>query len=596
MLISIALVLVTSTSSPVTELFRDAHRGPPSKLKTARTDDGRLVAVIGEFDVGLDETTSTDPVIVANALSQFISAHAVAFGGDRNFELTLIHSETSQIDDQLRAMRFLQTHRGHAIDGGEITVTLFESGRIHSVNGPIAAASTYADLELSSPSPADVLAIIHVAGQALPASEIAAAALDTLREVDFVFGVDGRAHYVSAESDVEAERVLLLDEPATLWIVDTGAAIVRLREDGGIESAVSKRRTANGACDVRRQDYLKFTSGVIMGFNRDGKNGTIVNRISCDGDFAFSGCDWRLKRSEGGISHPIPRVDDADSFSEVQINGACTGFIPAFTSTDANDVEEQTGFFAMHRARAHMITNAFTAVTVDQTDPVEMHVDASAATGSDFSAFFDTILKEIHMGNSISTEVDVMFHEYGHYVQWAYGDTSFNCTSTDHGAATGETIANAFAYIMALSEFQLGYHSVLGMAGGQAPVAHTDSASRIVNPAGDCVLGVDGSNPREIHIFGRAFEQAVWELLFNKNCNSDTCTANTTFGSTIWTGGASASTVRLRVGTALAHAQKVLGTSQNFFQISLHMEDRIGNDVDAATESRAALVFSHHGY
>jgi hypothetical protein len=186
-------------------------------------------------------------------------------------------------------------------------------------------------------------------------------------------------------------------------------------------------------------------------------------------------------------------------------------------------------------------------------------------------------------------------HEYGHYVVWTYGDSligsglSSNCIQgIDEGDAAHETLGNVFGGLFAVSSKTINpkYGAYTGLVA--APPPHTDAASLIVHDV-FCT-----SNQMDPHNKARAFEQAVWELLFNLDATVDAATSTSGPGDRIWVGASREDVVR-HVGTALGFALKVLGENITHQQIAAQMIVKIRLDSGSAIANRAKAVFVHHG-
>lgn len=617
------------------ELFRGQHLGDERQLSTALDAEGRVITVIGRFDIGLDAESSADPSTVAEALAVFLGANADAFGCDDDFGLGLTHHETLVVDDELRVMRFMQVLGRDAIQSSEVSVTLYADGALHSVNGAIGRASDYSDLFFAEPSPESVAAVAAAARAALishgrSASQIGVDALAS--PMALVEGLPGRNHFVSVLEDVAIERQIAVDGLELVWLVDTPQATVQVSDLGDVISVASKLRHNVAACNSRHSDYSKFfgtntviefsagdvcdisdcdpcgladcsdlecgcANGVCRCVNEGGKSGTTLgSAISCDGDNFFGTCTWKLKREEGGLSHGMARVEDESGFNnELEISDPGCDTPPTFNSANVDDLEEQTALYSIHRSRLSMLDNAWnlTGSTVDRQANVDIHVDHNSHPDMDTpaGAFFDTFQTSIHLGSLSSRDMDIMFHEYGHYAHWVYGDMSINCTQADQGLPLGESVANSFAYVTALEEMILTYSAVQGMGGGQAPQPHTNGTSRLTQ-----TLDLFPCDTQDEHLIGRPFEQAVWELLWNRNCLTvDTCTNSMAFGNTVWIG-ATRDQVNTHVARSIGSALKVLGFSFNYNQLVVQVEERIRLTSGVDTRDRARAVFDHHGY
>lgn len=179
-------------------------------------------------------------------------------------------------------------------------------------------------------------------------------------------------------------------------------------------------------------------------------------------------------------------------------------------------------------------------------------------------------------------------HEYGHYIVWTYDDLSSNCVQgEDEGSAVNETLAEIFSGFFARVNRKI--DARYGAYSGTGTDPHTGPDTVLLHDI-NCAGGDNYG-----HDLGGAFEQAVWELLFNRDCSIDACSRDTrTNGNRIWRR-ASRDDVQRHVGAALGYALNVLGQNVTHQQVAAQMLEKISSDSGRETKNRARAVFIHHG-
>jgi hypothetical protein len=240
--------------------------------------------------------------------------------------------------------------------------------------------------------------------------------------------------------------------------------------------------------------------------------------------------------------------------------------------------------------RAFIHQNVWSQVAPNRDANVDIHMDDTTVVDANGnpSAFFNGFFTSIHAHQGRGQK-QVLMHEYGHYVVWTYDDVSGYCEQgIDEGDAIDETLGNVFAGLQALANGDINprYGAYSGLDG--APVPHTNAASLIMH---DVFCTANQDDPHEK---AEAFEQAVWELLFNRNATMDVTTNASSHGNRIWIGASRADVIR-HVGASLGFALKVLGANNTHQQIAAQMIEKVRLDSGSATADRAKSVFLHHG-
>lgn len=545
--------------------------------------EGRATTVIGRFDVGLDADSSWDEAEVADATARFLIIHGEAFGLRPGETVALKVVRIDALDDSTHVASVQQVHgdRRVPVVDREMSAVFWADGSLHSVNGSVLPNTPLPEPDLQ---PADAVASARPTGEAEPA--------ELVPEV-----VDGTTIYTAPGVAVE----LMTDGfGALVWRVrDKHWVTIVDDATGAISHAHDTRRFVNGSCNVRYRDFEKNANGFTTMLIADpdyvspGTTGTRTEQLTCQADDWFGTCYWKLRYE--GVTHSINRVED-ESGAEVEVAQSCSSSaVPQLTSAGGNSLREQTAFWAANHMRTFTLQNVWNQVAPNRTESVDYHIDGDYYTCGHFNPTTTSIHLEPACGLT-----DIFLHEYGHYVSWSYNGLSSACSDgTNEGDPLEETVANLFAMITVADDpdtkplyGSLGEGGSLprdGLGGGQGPAPHITGAG-LQLPTVDCTV-VDK------HLIGNAFEQAVWELLFDHDCTAagSACASADTLddGAEIWDLGDEA--VITRVGASLAFAHKALGTDVTFAQFRAQMIAKIQVDSGATIANRASAVFSHHG-
>ncbi len=299
-------------------------------------------------------------------------------------------------------------------------------------------------------------------------------------------------------------------------------------------------------------------------------------------------CIWELRR-ETGISQKIMRVQDYDS-AELSMATTCPAQ-PTFGGCNANSLRQQTAFWTTEQMRSFMQSYVWFYTSPTQAGPVAPWVDWPR-TNCAYYAWGAYSSIECAAAES---KAHVFMHEYGHHVVWTYGDVGNQCVpnvgagNLYESDAIDETYANVFAALFAAADSAPGgirpqYGAVAGLA-YQAPSPHTN--------AGSIVSGYGRCGSVDFHNIGRAFEQAMWELMWNRNCSSVACTTTSAFGSAIFPS-ATQTQVLVSMGTALGYSLSVSGMEPKFQSLWTHMYVKLIGLHGVTEANNANDVMTHH--
>ncbi|HEV2841661.1 MAG TPA: hypothetical protein VGW39_10080 [Chthoniobacterales bacterium] len=566
------------------------------ETKVIKDPQGAALSVVGHYDVGLEKgaglwSSSRAPApVVAAAITKFILDDRKRSGLSDDDNLRLVVKSVDRVDNHTVVAQVHQYVGELRVIDSDVTAVFTEDGFLESLNGgivPNRSPQAQAALKVDR-----VLEILKS-----DAKTKAMGDLDGFQEAgeNEWRRKDGAAIVVGWSRKYKAPTWKASLPEEIIWIDDKGGPIVR-RESHRLFGPTT-------GCNVRhrewpRSDNGKATSLAEKSSASDGQlSGTMISRITCEANESSGMCHWRLQRQPGGFKHPIDRIQDEDGGEKQWSQGCGSSSTPSFTAQNGDALREQGAFYVANQMRFYINENVWTQVAPHRDANVDIHLDDDTVVDSSGgpSAFFDGFTTSIHAHSSRGWQ-QVMMHEYGHYVVWTYGDIgsltglSLNCEQgVDEGRAIHETLANVFAALYARdsSDIKPQYQAYSGLVAAPAP--HTDAESLLMHD----VFCTD--NQGDPHEKAEAFEQAVWELLFNRDCTVDTCTSGMGVnGGTIWHN-ASNNAIYRHVGAALGSALRDLGENITHSQVALMMVVKIQKDSGIEAANRAKSVFVHHG-
>lgn len=580
-------------------------------------EGGKLLSVFGLFDLGI-EMVDAEFGDVGEGLAQFFTEHRLSYGLHVPVEAESL--EVTRLDpiDAGRAVVHLEQHTadGARIFDSELTVVIWNDGLVESINGPVRGFVPPSRTER---------AVHEVLGAARAIPDFAAPTAEDLMSSVYRAG----AYRWADEDAIAAERGFDPEAAAYVWDVSSSDRIERIRLRDDDLSVISRRELLDPIdvdstrCSIRHYNWPRDANLHVTQFgNNNQANGTMYGADTwCTGDYYTPpwGPDWHLRLETAGYPHRLGRIQDDDA-SQVWVDDPNFTATPTFSQSTTSALEQQTAFSEAYAMRLGVWRNCWSQFEQDDQDNVQITLDTSGTTG------FLGLNTDIYINSSDTNArlANTVRHEYGHYVVMTYGDVSDNCSATDQGDAIDETIADAFAMIAIRDDSNLlpNYNTnfALGQFGASSWVApHTTTPGNAVVNSGACIPCTTNTQctrnagdtcmtwPRNFcdsHFNGLAFEQAIWELLYNRNCSTTTspctgttssCTASTTGnGNDIWCG-ATEDQVSDNVGRALAYAMKTLGQNVTFGQIITAMRSQWVVDTGTNAANRARAVFTHHG-
>ena len=210
----------------------------------------------------------------------------------------------------------------------------------------------------------------------------------------------------------------------------------------------------------------------------------------------------------------------------------------------------------------------------------------------------------IWSGPAFSIQTDVWEHEYGHFITWTYGDLNYSCTANyEEGKVLAEAWANLFGEVSAVMDGSLNpdYGALKKFDNTGAPAA--ENTTTVFNTPPSFYLQfhfVDcGADP---HTQERPLEQAIWELLFNRNCDAFDGFATCTDSLGFYTGtinavfpGSSQSSVAVLIARAEAYAmQQDPYYNSTVVDTELYFGDYLKAHTSAQDYTNVVYLFGKH--
>ena len=546
----------------------------PPKNKTdeiIRNRQDTPISVIGEYDLGLNQVSVRSAQALQTAFRQFVLRERQLLGLSGTDEVRFVVKSADPVGGMIVADINQYVGELRVIDS-DLTLTLADTGALYSVNGRIVANKwPQARATLTLPSLFTKLATDQDFGLTTIVADFKPAGSHMWQRKD-------GARVEVGWSIKRARPVWKVILPgAILWIDDaTGEIVRRQSQKDHLGDSVTRK------CDVRHRQWPRGADGRATSLNQ--ATAAMVSAITCGGDDWFGTCYWHLKRQPFGFSHGIARIEDMNGGEREFIQSCTDSTRPSFQGTSNDSMREQGAFYAANQMRFFIKQNVWDRVNPNRDSNVDIHMDHPDTSTASFDNFWTSIEVNPSFG-----QLEVLMHEYGHYVVWTYDDVSDDCDPGDNeGDSLDETLANVFAEVYARDSRDINptYGAISGFAGGNGPAAHTNANSLITQNV-QCQQANDPTD-------GQAFQQAVWELLFNRDCDIGTCSNTSGTGSRIWEGASRDDVVR-NVGAALGFALRALGQNITHSQVRAQMIRKIRSDSGDGPADRAREVFRHHG-
>lgn len=545
------------------------HEGAPAEFEVVDSPGGP-VSVIGRFPTSLGMNAWSKPAAASRAVAELV---------ERVWLVSphLQSRDARPVDDNFDIITFDEYVNGLRVLDRAIVVGFWADGSIQSVNGVVVEGTHPTTTPIPRLTPDDALAIACSNAHQCSNEEYRADATDRWSSA---FG--GQLEF--GWSDHAGGPAWRIHGPYGTQIIDDELATV--------VSSTTNEEFVTGDCDVRIYDHSHDSLGRATSMNENLSKR--VERLTCEATDYFGTCYWQLRREPWGFAHGIARVQDAND-GEQEIAQACSSAaIPQFTGTSSDALREQGAFYIANQMRYFTNQNVWSQVPPAQNANIQITVDDDGTCAS-FNPFMTDIRcnqNDPTAGNCCTT--DALAHEYGHYVTWTYGgELSDLCVNNGvQSNSVEETIATDFGFLFYYDDPEVDptYGALAGFALGNAPSPHTDASSLLP-------FTMNCSTTLNQRVSGFPFSQALWEVLWNRNCQSnDTCTIDMFFGSTIWPSPTGREQVITNVGSAMGWAMSVLGPDVTYQQVRAQMRSRILAVSNAAAAEQFQRVFSHHGF
>jgi hypothetical protein len=538
----------------------------------------RALSVIGQFDVGVDvapETAGTD--VLLHAVSNFVDENREVFAIYDKENLATLKVVNVDRAEPFTVLTFKQFIDDVLVLDSEMSATFWPDGSLHSVNS--LPRSFVARRQAHLREAADVL---EVAVENLRLEAFAEDGVESSSE-------EGVLHEFPTQDGYEISLLQAIDYATmrNVWVAKYNEKELRI-DDERLEVArtirhVDEINDTYSTCYVRHHEWPRDGNGRATTIVSP--SGSVEGSRTCGADtlpWPFNVAYWHLKYEPYFTAHGIARIDDVDS-SETEI--VCSMPCQAcFIASSGDYFEQQNAFYYVSNMRSRMLYTVWDRVAPNRDSNVDIHLDA--ASGPAYSDYFTSI----NMPPFWSNRADTLLHEYGHYVVWTYDDVSNQCTTTNQGDAIDETLADCFAMVAVANDgiINASYVTLQDWPLSQFPGAHRFNSA---------IFGY-GSCGNDHHLVGLNFEQAFWELLWNKDmlqCGMDpTCWTNSDFSNQVWVGHSRNDVVRF-MGGSVGYALKVLPYDLTYAQLIAQMYQKWLIDSGATDANRARAVFAHHG-
>lgn len=573
--------------------LRSLHTGEPALLHAVpRADQAGFRTIIGRFPA-LDkrmEQASDDEIV--RGCVDFLNAHRDIFGLSRPVEPEWLELDGISPSEDLWSVRFFQARGGVRIADAGVTFTFYPDGALYSVVGqvedfPVAAS----DFAVATPS------LVRAGDRTLTLTSDDRDGVASGRDAQALsVRVAGGA---TADAGGVARRAIDRQSRRAVWLVDVAGE--RLTVDAARSEVVARASAVepyrSSQCNVRRAVVPRRNGRAdwVAIADADGLLApTIDNNVStCGADEDWFGtCPWQLKRTN--VPNGFKRVED-DSGAEVEIPRPCSDTSALnFTNASTQSFFEENAFAWLGRMRSIMNTNAWGNVAPTDTADVTVHVryENFLYDKSHYDPNWHAI--NIHRRNDYS--LHTLFHEYGHYVAHSYGLGWGVCwAGVTESERITETLADFFLSVQAAAdgEIQAAYNATLDTSWHP----HVRASDIVQDDANDC-------NASDIHDEGWGLNQALWELLYNRDCNVTPCRVPSnppsvmidvrTPGNDIWRDVQQA-TVISRVTDAVVTALRNTNNDTTYDDLVAQMSARWTARWGAIIAGRAMAVLAHHG-
>lgn len=230
-------------------------------------------------------------------------------------------------------------------------------------------------------------------------------------------------------------------------------------------------------------------------------------------------------------------------------------------------------------------------VSPERSNDVNINVNSNSPFCTTQACFVNGLV-EINFQASWNQRAETVPHEFGHYVAWTYGDLdphAFFCSvGVNESGPLNESIGATVSALVMWTEMPGLHYGVTTNSG--ARIKHFSTTTPLQMPttqAGMCPSG-DPWGP------GRFFDQAIWEFVWNRNCetSSGCSTSTNTFGSELgWSSAATARAETLRA-IAFALAATPAGTTYRAFASNMFTALK---DHNSTVANRFRQILGHHG-
>lgn len=340
----------------------------------------------------------------------------------------------------------------------------------------------------------------------------------------------------------------------------------------------------NRNCNIRHTIFTKNAGGYTTSLVNT--NGTQIDVSNCEGDNPFftGTCYWELRSTH--YADGLHRMEDETTTTQPQDPGSCTA-TPTFTLSTGTAFRQQDAYYFLNQTRSYINQNVWANIPPDFGKSTDIYPITNANLASGVLGSYSTSSHELKIDSSAVNRPMTMAHEYGHHAAWTFGlSAPSGCTANvSEGRAVHEMMGDAFSMIFAADEgvLKTALNANIDL---QATTQHLVDGDISVDTSNGC-------SPSFI-VSSSGFLQAIWEILYGRDCTANTCDVINAYGSAIWGTGVTQEEAIETVGTYLGNALASTPDNPDVVDVTLAFRDQV-LFLNATTRANINSVLAHHG-
>lgn len=392
------------------------------------------------------------------------------------------------------------------------------------------------------------------------------------------------------DDNVAAERVIDPDTGDTYIVAQNEHWVARLNEQTGEITTRSGAQHGTSYASIRKYDWA--ADGSASGATSNG--GQYVYRA----DF-YPNCYYYLKYGVNEAWDYAIQVEDAAGPELVDFEPFCN-YTPNFTSSVADNLEEQNAYYYAKALREFWRSNIFSRVIPDSDHKVTIWVDSAHSQCPGKYGVYDNSW-DVHictngLASGPEPQTIAILHEMGHYfIDLMGGNKADNCNPGYQSDSVEEAIAEVTILIhTAETHPSTLQYRVPGAA--LEGVAELTDAHKPENPKKLFYVSPSAceANPTT---YGNPFRQAFWEILNGADCEQSDCSSEAAVDAANYMGWVNHREAARVMGRALAYATDSTGSNVSYPTVVTQMYLWIAiYEPDATLAAKVLSVFDHHGF